>query len=71
MKHNVFSTRDLADVLGTQTWRVRRLFEDGTFPDPGRFAGKRMIPGRLIPEIVDELRRRKWLPDQEVEPCER
>lgn len=58
---NFFSTRELADVLGTDTWRVRRLFEDGTIPEPARFAGKRAIPGTLIPDIVDELRRRGWL----------
>jgi hypothetical protein len=58
---NFFSTRELADVLGTDTWRVRRLFEDGTIPEPARFAGKRAIPGTLIPTIVDELRNRGWL----------
>jgi len=63
---NIFSTRELADVLGTETWRVRRLFEDGTLPEPGRFAGKRAIPGTLIPVICDELRKRGWLPTIEA-----
>jgi len=58
----VFSTRELADVLGTDTWRVRRLFEDGILPEPPRFAGKRVIPGHLIPQIIDGLRERRWLP---------
>ena len=57
------STREVADFLGTDTWRIRRLFEDGTLPEPGRFAGKRAIPSDLIPRIVDELRSRGWLPE--------
>ena len=57
-----FTTRQLADLLGTDTWRVRRLFEDGTLPEPGRFAGKRAIPGATIPSVVDALRTRGWLP---------
>ena len=59
---NVFTTRQLADLVGTRTWRVRRLFEDGTLPEPERFAGKRAIPGTMIPRIVDALRARGWLP---------
>jgi hypothetical protein len=63
----VRSTREVADFLGTQTWRVRRLFEDGTLAEPARFAGKRAIPASLIPAIVDALRERGWLPsDQEA-----
>ena len=64
---NNFSTRELADMLGTQTWRVRRLFEDGTLPEPARFAGRRVIPGTQIPQIVDELRRRGWIESQDRE----
>lgn len=59
----LFTTRELADVLGTVTWRIRRLFEDGTLPEPPRFAGKRAIPGEQIPVIVDALRARHWLPE--------
>ena len=59
---NLYTTRELADILGTDEWRVRRLFEDGTLPEPGRFAGKRAIPGEMIPAIVDALRARGWLP---------
>ena len=56
-----FSTREFAEILGTETWHVRRLFEDGSLPEPPRFAGRRTIPGTLLPEIIDELRRRGWL----------
>ncbi len=67
---NVFSTREVAEILGTDTWRVRRLFEDGTLPEPDRFVGKRTIPGTRLPEIIDELRRRGWLKMPEVSTCE-
>jgi hypothetical protein len=59
----IHSTRTLADLVGTDTWRVRRLFEDGTLPEPGRFAGKRAIPAAMVPEIIDALRDRGWLPE--------
>lgn len=60
-----FSTRETAEAVGltaADEWRVRRLFEDGTLPEPGRFAGKRVIPAKIIPQIVDALRARGWLP---------
>ena len=62
---NFFSTRDVADLLGTDTWRVRRLFEDGTLKEPGRFSGKRAIPRESLPAIVDALRVRGWLPQSQ------
>ena len=58
---NIRSTREIADILGTETWCVRRLFEDGTLEEPDRFVGKRAIPRELIPTIVDHLRDRGWL----------
>lgn len=64
MQATIYTTRQLADILGVETWRVRRLFQDGTLPEPGRFAGRRAIPGSMIPAIVDGLRRRGWLPEQ-------
>jgi len=64
---NIFTTRELADLLGTETWRVRRLFEDATLPEPARFAGKRAIPRESIPAILDALRIRGWLPASNAE----
>lgn len=63
----IFSTADLARVLGTDEWRVRRLFEDGDLPETERFAGKRVIPGEMIPAVVDALRDRGWLPAESGE----
>jgi hypothetical protein len=60
-----FSTREVAELAGLQlaeTWRVRRLFEDGTLPEPPQFAGKRAIPRETLPAIFDKLRDRGWLP---------
>ncbi len=56
-----FTTRELAEFLGTDEWRVRRLFELGVVDEPPRFAGKRVIPRSHIPAIVDGLRARGWL----------
>jgi len=55
----------IARLLGTDEWRVRRLFEDGTLPEPSRFGGKRVISAAEIPAIVDALRSRGWLPHEE------
>jgi len=59
--HDYLTTRELADELGTDEWRVRRLFEDGTLPEPPRFAGKRAIPRTLIPQIAEALSARGWI----------
>lgn len=59
---NLFTTREVAELLSSDEWRVRRLFEDGNLPEPPRFAGKRAIPNTMIPAIVDALRNRGWLP---------
>lgn len=63
---NLFSTREAAVELGTVEWRVRRLFEDGTLPEPPRFAGKRAIPREQLPAIAQALRARGWLPETET-----
>lgn len=64
----VLSTREVADITGVKEWQVRRLYEDGILPDPGRFAGKRAIPRTDIPKIVLLLEKRGWLPKQEPSP---
>ena len=62
----IFTTRELAEILGTDEWRIRRLFELGVVAEPARFAGKRAIRGERIPAIVDALRERGWLASGEV-----
>ena len=62
----IFTTREVAELLGTETWRVRRLFEDGTLNEPPRFGRARAIPRALLPAILDELRKRGWLPEVEI-----
>lgn len=59
MEH--YTTRELADFLGTAEWRIRRLFQSRAISETTRFAGKRAIPRERIPEIVDALRQRGWL----------
>ena len=58
----ILTTREVAELLGTDEWRVRRLFEDRQLSEPERFAGKRVIPRERIPEVLDGLRARGWLP---------
>lgn len=56
------STGQIAEILGVEVWRVRRLFEDGTLEEPPRLAGKRAVPRELLPSIMDAMRVRGWLP---------
>lgn len=58
----VLTTREVAEMLVTEEWRVRRLFEDGTLPDPPRFGRARMIPRSAIPAVVAALQATGWLP---------
>lgn len=58
-----FSTREVADLLGVKPWQIQRLFEDGDLPNVPRFAGKRVIVSTMIPQVVDALRNRDWLPE--------
>jgi hypothetical protein len=51
----------VGELLGQPEWRIRRLFEDRTLPEPERFAGKRSIPLELVPEIAAALKARGWL----------
>ena len=61
MQPTILSTRQLGELLGQPEWRIRRLFEAGTLPEPARFCGRRAIPRESIPQIVDALRARGWL----------
>ena len=61
-KQRMFTTRQAGEEVGAETWKVRRLFEDGTLPEPGKFGGKRVIPESLIPAIREAMRRRGWIP---------
>ena len=61
------STGELGELLGIQAWRIARLFELGVVAEPVRVAGRRTIPAALVPEIVDALRARNWLPSEQPE----
>ena len=63
------STGELGELLGIQAWRIARLFELGVVAEPVRVAGRRTIPAALVPEIVDALRARNWLPLDQLEDC--
>jgi hypothetical protein len=56
-----YSTGEVARILHQPRWHILRLFEDGNVPEPGRVAGKRVIPGDLLPTIIDALKARGWL----------
>lgn len=61
-RQRLLTTRQAGEILGVETWRVRRLFEDGTLPEPQKFGGKRVIPEALMPAIREAMVHRGWLP---------
>jgi len=58
----VFSTSDIAALLGCKPWQVRRVFENGAIDSVPRIGRHRAIPASLLPAIIDALRDRDWLP---------
>ena len=56
-----FTTREVGDMVGQPTWKVRRLFESRELAEPPRFADKRAIPARRLPEVFNAMKRRGWL----------
>ena len=61
------STGELAVEIGVQTWHIARLFELGVLPEPPRVAGRRVIDRAIIPEIIEALVQKGWLPAQSLE----
>ena len=53
----ILTTREVAELLGVETWRVQRVFEHGDLPEPARFGGRRAIQSDSLPAIVDALLR--------------
>jgi DNA-binding transcriptional MerR regulator len=54
----------VAKHFGVSAWKIRRLFEAGILPEPGRVGSYRVIAPEALPEIEDALRRRGYLPNQ-------
>ena len=56
-----YTTREVADFLGIDTWRVQRVFEHGLVDEPTRIGNSRAIPKSAVPQIIDALRAKGWL----------
>lgn len=56
----IYTTRQIAELLGSEEWRIRRLFEDGTLPPVEKFGNKRVITETMIPAIQEALLQRGW-----------
>lgn len=51
----IHSLGDVARYFGVQLWQVRRLFERGILPEPGRIGRYRIILGMQMPKVKDAL----------------
>jgi DNA-binding transcriptional MerR regulator len=58
---NFHTTGDVAKLFGVKVWQVRRLFEDGTLPEPPRHGSYRAIPQESLAPIARVLADRGWL----------
>ncbi len=61
-----FTSGELGDLLGVQSWKIARLFELGIMREPPRVGGRRLIAKSLVPQVVESLRLRGWLAESEV-----
>ena len=61
MTEKIFSTADAARLVGTDPWRVRRLFELGVIDEVPRIGRHRVISATMLPLIIEALQERNWL----------
>ena len=59
---DIHTIEQVAVKLGTQAWRIRRLYECGEIAEPPRFGRSRVLTDQDVPRIVTALKRRGWLP---------
>ena len=64
----IYTTRQVAEMLGSTEWKVRRLFEDGTLPQAQKFGNKRVITEEMIPAIIEAFRERDWEVNEDAFP---
>lgn len=58
------NVHELKVELGVPSYRLRRVIDRMDPPVP-RQGQSRMVPEGRMPELVSELRRRGWLPEEE------
>lgn len=51
----------VADNLGVQVWRVRRLYERGILPEPPRFQRSRLVRRDDLPAVKEALEKAGYL----------
>lgn len=56
---DVMTSGEVAAMFSQPVWRITRVVD--SIGGASRFGGKRVIPKSLLPAIVTELGRRKWL----------
>jgi excisionase family DNA binding protein len=60
----LFTTTEIAKLLRLQDWMIRRLFEDGTLPEPPRVGGRRLISQKYIGTIRRACEARRWIAEE-------
>jgi DNA-binding transcriptional MerR regulator len=62
---------EAADLLGVQSWRLRRLFERGLLGEPERVGRTRVVRREQLPRIREALEKAGYLrsPSPELVPA--
>ncbi len=58
---NGLTTSEVARRYGIKDWMVRRLYEKGALPEPGRFGRFRVVAETDLPKVEAALRKAKYL----------
>lgn len=53
---------NIAKRYGLPIWKVRRIFERGLLPEPGRVGAYRVIAAAELPALEEALRAAGYLP---------
>ncbi len=60
----IWTIGPLARRFGVSAWKVRRVFERGLLPEPGRAGCYRILPESDLPALEAALRRAGYLKDR-------
>ena len=61
MSKNILTIGEVADQLGCQAWKIRRVIRDGLLPEPDRLGTYRVFLASDIPRVRAALKTAGYL----------
>lgn len=65
------TTGDVGRHFGVPQWVIKRLYESGRIPEPGRFGRYRVVPAADLPAVQEALVAAGYLAGKGVAACSR